>query len=145
VGLHLEPGPADSGIEFRLDVDPRLLPLYIYKTTAGFIDAMTQYVRHALGQGLHGWQGTDCIVTMDECGYYIGDGLGKLVLPTSRTTAADFRKLTPLVAMEALTRAGTVVCEPMASVRVELPAARTGAVLSVLARLGADVQMPLAQ
>jgi ribosomal protection tetracycline resistance protein len=143
VGLRVEPGPASSGIEFRLDVDPRLLPLYIYKTAASFIDAMTQYIRHALRQGLHGWQVTDCIVTMNECGYYVGDGPSKRVLPTPRTTAADYRKLTPLVLKKALRQAGTVVCEPMASVRVELPAARTGAVLSCLARLGADVETPL--
>ncbi len=143
VGLRVEPGPADSGIEFRLDVDPRLLPLYIYKTAASFTDAMTQYIGHALEQGPHGWQVTDCIVTMNECGYYVGDGMGKRVLPTPRTTAADFRKLTPLVLMKALRQAGTVVCEPMASVRVELPAARTGAVLSALARLGAGVETPL--
>ncbi len=143
VGLRVEPGPADSGIEFRLDVDPRLLPLYIYKTAASFIDAMTQYIGHALQQGPHGWQVTDCVVTMNECGYYIGDGPSKRVLPTPRTTAADYRKLTPLVLRKALRQAGTVVCEPMASVRVELPAARTGAVLSCLARLGADVETPL--
>jgi ribosomal protection tetracycline resistance protein len=145
VGLRVEPGPADSGIEFRLDVDPRLLPLYIYKTAASFIDAMTQYIGLALRQGVHGWQVTDCIVTMNECGYYVGDGPGKRVLPTPRTTAADFRKLTPLVLTQALSQAGTVVCEPMASVRVEVPAARTGAVLSCLARLGADVETPLPQ
>jgi ribosomal protection tetracycline resistance protein len=143
VGLRVEPGPADSGLEFRLDVDPRLLPLYIYKTAASFTDAMTRYITHALEQGLHGWRVSDCIVTMNQCGYYVGDGPAKRVLPTSRTTAADFRKLTPLVLMKALSRAGTVVCEPMASVRVELPAARTGAVLSCLARLGADGQTPL--
>jgi ribosomal protection tetracycline resistance protein len=143
VGLHVEPGPPGSGIEFRLDVDPRVLPLYIYKTAASFIDAVTQYIEHALEQGLHGWQVTDCIVTMNECGYYIGDGPSKRVLPTPRTTAADYRKLTPLVLRRALKQAGTVVCEPMASVRVELPAARTGAVLSRLARLGADVETPL--
>jgi ribosomal protection tetracycline resistance protein len=145
VGLRVEPGPADSGIEFRLDVDPRLIPLYIYKTAPSFIDAMTQYLGNALEQGLHGWRVTDCIVTMNECGYYVGDGPSKRVLPTPRTTAADFRKLTPLVVKQALRQAGTVVCEPMASVRVELPAARTGAVLSGLARLGADVQAPLPQ
>jgi ribosomal protection tetracycline resistance protein len=143
VGLRVEPGPAGSGLEFRLDVDPRLLPLYIYKTAARFIDAMTGYLVSALRQGLHGWQVTDCIVTMNECGYYVGDGPAKRVLPTPATTAADFRKLTPLVLRQALGRAGTVVCEPMASVRVELPAARTGAVLSCLARLGADLEAPL--
>src|SRR5262249_24033732 len=143
VGLRVEPGPADSGLEFRLDVDPRLVPLYIYKTAASFIDAVTGYIRRALEHGLHGWPVTDCIGTMNECGYSVGDGLGKHVLPTPRTTAADFRKLTPLVLMKAIRQAGTVVCEPMASVRVELPAARTGAVLSRLARFGADVQAPL--
>ena len=143
VGLRVEPGRPGSGIEFRLDVDPRLLPLYIYKTAASFTEAMTQYVGHALGQGLHGWRVTDCIVTMNGCGYYVGDGPAKRVLPTPRTTAADFRKLTPLVLMEALRKAGTVVCEPMASVRLEFPVARTGAVLSSLAKLGAGVETPL--
>jgi ribosomal protection tetracycline resistance protein len=143
VGLRVEPGPAGSGVRFRLDFDPRLIPLYIYKTTGHFTDAMTQYVRRALEKGLYGWQVTDCLVTMNECNYYIGDGPAKRVLPTPRTTAADFRKLTPLVLMEALRRAGTVVCQPMARVRLELPAARMGDVLSALARLGAATEMPL--
>jgi ribosomal protection tetracycline resistance protein len=81
---------------------------------------------------------------MNECDYYIGDGPTKRVLPTPRTTAADFRKLTPLVLAEALRRAGTVVCQPMARLRVELPAARTGDVLSALTRLGAAAEVPIA-
>ncbi len=141
VGLHIEPGPA-SGVRFRLDFDPRLIPLYIYKTAGRFADAMTQYIRHALEKGHYGWQVTDCVVTMNECGYYIGDGPTKRMLPTPRTTAADFRKLTPLVLREALRQAGTVVCRPMARVRLELPAPRTGDVLSALARLGAATQTP---
>jgi ribosomal protection tetracycline resistance protein len=143
VGLRFEPGPVGTGVEFRLDCDPRLVPLYIYKTTGNFIDAMTRYVRHALEEGLYGWQVTDCVVTMSDCGYYIGDGPRKRVLPTERTTAADFRKLTPLVLRQALRQAGTVVCEPMARVRLELPAARMGAALSALTRLGAAAQTPL--
>jgi ribosomal protection tetracycline resistance protein len=39
--------------------------------------------------------------------------------------------------MEALRQAGTVVCQPMARVRFELPAARIGDVMSALARLSA--------
>src|SRR5499427_22481 len=143
VGLHIEPGPIDSGIRFQLDFDPRLVPLYIYKTAGHFTDAMTQYILHAFEKGLYGWQVTDCVITMNECNYYIGDGPTKRVLPTSRTTAADFRTLTPLVLMEALRQAGTVVCQPMARVRLELPAARMGDVLSALARLGAATEMPL--
>jgi len=143
VGLHIEPGPAGSGVRFRLDFDPRLIPLYIYKTAGRFADAMTQYVLRAFEEGLYGWQVSDCAVTMTECGYYIGDGPTKRVLPTPRTTAADFRKLTPLVLMEALRQAGTVVCQPMARVRLELPAPRMGDVLSALARLGAATETPL--
>jgi ribosomal protection tetracycline resistance protein len=142
VGLRVEPGPAGSGIRFQLDVDPRLIPLYIYKTAGHFTDAMTQYVRHACEKGHYGWQVTDCAVTMTDCNYYIGDGATKRVLPTPRTTAADFRKLTPLVLTEALQQAGTVVCQPMARVRLELPAPRTGDVLSALARLGAATETP---
>jgi ribosomal protection tetracycline resistance protein len=143
VGLHVEPGPIDSGVRFRLDFDPRLIPIYIYKTAGHFTDAMTQYIRNAFEKGLYGWQVTDCVVTMYECNYYIGDGATKRVLPTPRTTAADFRKLTPLVLMDALQRAGTVVCQPMARVRLELPAPRMGDVLSALGRLGAATEMPL--
>jgi ribosomal protection tetracycline resistance protein len=142
VGLRVEPGPVDSGLKFQLDFDPRLVPLYIYKTAGHFTDAMTRYIRQAFDKGLYGWQLTDCVVTMNECNYYIGDGPSKRVLPTPRTTAADFRKLTPIVLMQALRQAGTVVCQPMARVRLELPAARMGDVLSALARLGAATEMP---
>ena len=97
------------------DVDPRTVPLYIYKTLESFAERMGQYVRETLREGLFGWQVTDCVVTMTKCAYSVPDG------PPSRrgplSTAADFRKLTPLVLMQALERAGTVVCEPI--VRVE--------------------------
>ncbi len=142
VGLHVEPAPTGSGIIFRLDVHPRDVPLYIYKTTESFTEAMTQYVRDTLRQGLYGWQVTDCVVTMNQCGYYIGDGPRKQVLVTQRTTAADFRKLTPLVLMQAVKRAGVVVCEPVTRVILEIPVASMGGVLSTLAQLRASVDTP---
>ena len=142
VGLRVEPGPAGSGIRFRLEVDPRDVPIYIYKTAASFADAMTEYIRRTLQEGLYGWRVADCAVAMTECNYYIGDGPKKHILSTPRTTAADFRKLTPMVVMRALERAGTVVCEPMASVTLEIPAALMGGVLSVLGQLGASVGTP---
>jgi ribosomal protection tetracycline resistance protein len=143
VGLHVAPGPIGSGVRFQLDIDPRLVPRHIYKTADSFTDAVTQYILHACERGRYGWQVTDCVVTMNECNYYVGDGRAKRILPTPRTTAADFRKLTPLVLMEALQRAGTVVCQPMARVRLEVPAARMGDVLSALTALGAAAAMPL--
>ncbi len=145
VGLTIAPAAAGSGTAFRLDVDPRSLPLYIYKTAGSFADAMTGYVRSALRAGPHGWQVTDCLVTMTACGYYVGDGPAKQVLATPRTTAADFRKLTPLVLAQAIERAGTVVCEPMTRASLEVPAERLGAVLSALGRLGAVGAAPVAQ
>ncbi|HEU5418496.1 MAG TPA: translation factor GTPase family protein [Streptosporangiaceae bacterium] len=145
VGLAIEPAPAGSGVSFRLDVDPRDIPLYIYKSTSSFADAMTGYVRAALRTGHYGWQVTDCAVTMTECDYYVGDGAAKQVLATPKTTAADFRKLTPLVLAQALDRAGTMVCEPMTRARLEIPAGRLGAVLAALARLRAAVDAPRAQ
>jgi ribosomal protection tetracycline resistance protein len=144
VGLTVEPADAGSGVCFRLEIsDPRTIPLYIYKTASSFIDAMTSYVRQSLHTGRFGWEVTDCLVTMTECGYYVGDGPAKRILATPRTTAADFRKLTPRVLSQALERAGTLVCEPMARARLDIPADRLGGVLSALARLGAEVGAPV--
>jgi ribosomal protection tetracycline resistance protein len=143
IGLRVEPAPNGSGIDFRLQVDARTVPLYVYKTLDSFTEHMDQYVRRPLREGLFGWQVTDCIVTMTKCTYSVPDG------PPSRrgplSTAADFRKLTPLVLMQALERAGTVVCEPVLRVRLELPAETIGAVLAVLARIGAAAQTPSLQ
>jgi ribosomal protection tetracycline resistance protein len=140
VGLRVDPAPIGSGVQFRLDVDPRLVPLYIYKTAERFVEVMTQYICRTLREGLFGWQVTDCAVTMTACNYYVGDGPAKPSGSTPRTTAADFRKLTPIVLMGALEQAGTVVCEPIARVSLEIPTAATGAVVPVLARLGAAVE-----
>jgi ribosomal protection tetracycline resistance protein len=48
--------------------------------------------------------------------------------------------VTPLVVMQALDRAGTVVCEPIVRVTVELPSSTTSGLLAALARLGAGVE-----
>ena len=79
---------------------------------------------------------------MTECGYYASDGPTKPVGATPRTTAADFRKLTPLVLMRALERARTVVCEPMVHAAIEIPTETVGAVLAAVARLGGGVETP---
>ena len=131
LGLRIERSPIGSGIEFQLDVDVRLVPIYIYKGVDVFVDHMAQYVREALQEGLLGWQVTDCAVTMTDCGYR-----------APGTTAADFRKLTPLVLMQALELAGTVVCEPTVRVGLEIPADTIGAVMAALGRLGASAETP---
>jgi ribosomal protection tetracycline resistance protein len=142
IGLRVDPARTGSGVAFRLDVDPRSAPLYIYKTFEAFGDSMAEYVRAALRQGLAGWQVTDCVVTMDRCTYQSPDGPAATRGPLS--TAADFRKLTPIVVRQALEQAGTNICEPVLRVRLEVPAAATGAVLGALSRLGASGQTPSA-
>jgi len=140
IGLRIGPAPNGSGIDFRLQVDPRTTPLYLYKTVESFAEHMREYVRQTLREGLFGSQVTDCIVTMTKCSYSIPDG------PPSRrgppSTAADFRKLTPLVLMQALERAGTAVCEPIVRVSIETPSTTVGAVLASAARLGGVLEPP---
>ena len=48
IGLRVEPAPAGSGVEFRLDVDPRAVPLYLYKTADGFREPMGSTSRRTL-------------------------------------------------------------------------------------------------
>ena len=137
IGLRVEPARSGSGLAFRLAVESRTIPLYIYKTAEGFTEHMEQYVRDALGEGIFGWQVTDCTVTMTRCTYAIPDG------PPSRrgrSTATDFRKLTPVVLRQALDRAGTAVCEPVVRARLEIPAATIGAVVGALGRLGVPLE-----
>ena len=131
LGLRVEPARPGSGLAVRLDVGVRSVPMYVYKTVDNFAAMMTQYVTQALAEGLSGWRVTDCTVTVNQSGY---------VSPA--TTAAHYRKLTPLVLMAALGQAGTVVCEPMVVVSQEIPADAMGAVLAAAARLGGAAQPP---
>jgi ribosomal protection tetracycline resistance protein len=125
VGLRLDPAPAGSGVQFRLEIELGSLPL-------AFLRAVEATARETLRQGLHGWAVADCAVTLTQSGYFA---------PSS--TAGDFRSLTPLVLMTALQRAGTTVHEPVHHFRLEVPADTAGSVLPVLGRLGATAQAPV--
>jgi ribosomal protection tetracycline resistance protein len=137
LGLRVEPG---SGVSFRTDVDPRNAPLYVFKTFEAFAQHMEEYVRAALEEGLFGWQVVGCTVTLTQIGYSLADG------PPSRRgplpTPGDLKKLTPVVLLQALRRAGSEVCEPVVRVTVELPTETIGAVLAVLGRRGAPAATP---
>ncbi len=128
LALRIEPGHVGSGIAFRADVEPRLVPLYLFHTGETFLAQMEAYVREALTEGLAGWQVTDCRVSMTDCGY-----------ASPETSAADFRRLTQLVLATALDRAGTWVCEPLADLTLEMPSVTAPGVLGALGRLGGRV------
>ncbi|MGB6456387.1 MAG: translation factor GTPase family protein [Streptosporangiaceae bacterium] len=132
LGLRVQPGPAGSGVQFTLEIELGALPL-------AFIRAVEETVRATLGEGLRGWRVIDCAVTLTHSGFTPPPPTGWSVFSTS---ASDFRNLTPLVLMTALRRAATVVCEPVSSVRLEIPEPCLRAVLTALARLGAAEQAP---
>jgi ribosomal protection tetracycline resistance protein len=136
VGLRIDPAAPGSGIEFRLEVELGSMPY-------AFFRAVEDTLRETLKQGLHGWEVTDCIVTMTHSGYlarhsHSHEGFAKEM----SSTGADFRGLTPLVVMAALKRAGTVVLEPIHRFRLDLPADSLGPVLPTLARLRAVPEVP---
>ncbi|MFL5924459.1 MAG: GTP-binding protein [Gaiellaceae bacterium] len=138
VGLRIEPAPPGSGVRYRREVA-------VHGTMPpAFFRAIEDTVRETLREGLHGWQVTDCAVTLTHTGYlprqsHAHQGFSKAM----SSAGEDFRKLTPLVLMEALERAGTVVCEPIHRFRIDLPDDTLPAVYAGLARLEAICEMPV--
>ncbi|MGW3816750.1 GTP-binding protein [Streptomyces sp. NPDC005046] len=127
VGLRIDPAPIGSGVDYRLEVELGSMPYAFFK-------AVEDTVMETLGQGMHGWQVTDCTVTMTHSGYsprqsHAHQGFDK----SMSSTGADFRGLTPLVVIDALREAGSQVYEPMHRFRLEAPADTLAAVLPVLA------------
>jgi ribosomal protection tetracycline resistance protein len=136
IGLRIEPAAVDSGVDFRLEVELGSMPI-------AFFRAVEEAVRETLQQGIHGWEVIDCAVTMTHSGYlprqsHAHQGFSK----SMSSTAGDFRNLTPLVVMDALQQAGTVVHEPIDRFQLEIPAETLGPVLPALARLQAAPETP---
>ncbi|MFD3918366.1 GTP-binding protein [Streptomyces sp. NPDC058595] len=131
VGLRVEPAPPGSGVGFRLEVELGSMPY-------AFMKAIEDTVRATLREGLYGWAVPDCAVVLTRTGYAPRQSHAHGTFDKSMSsTGGDFRLLTPLVLMEALKRAGTVVCEPMNHFRLDVPAGTFGTVLPALARLRA--------
>jgi ribosomal protection tetracycline resistance protein len=145
LGLRVEPSAPGSGIKVisAPGLDPRDAPLYTFKTFDAFMEHMDEYVRLALTEGLHGWQVTDCVVTVTTIAYSLADG------PPSRRgpmpTTRDMKRLTPIVLMQALVQAGTAVCEPVFRIAAEVPTEAIGSMLAALGRLGAGATTPSAR
>ena len=137
VGLRIDPAPVDSGVHFRLEVELGSMPY-------AFMRTVEDTVRETLLQGIHGWQVTDCTVTMTRSGYWARQSSSHGTFDASiSSTAGDFRCLTPLVLMDALRQAGTMVLEPVHHFRLEVPADLFGPMLPVLTKLGAVPQAPV--
>ena len=121
VGFRVSPAPVGTGIDYRLEVELGGLP-------RAFHTAIEETTNAALQQGLYGWEVIDCRVDVIRTGY---SSVG--------TAAADFRRLVPLVLMQAVKEAGTQVHEPVNSFELDLPPDAISPVLARLAEAGATV------
>jgi len=116
---------------FRLEVELGSMPFAFFK-------AVEETVTRTLQQGIHGWQVIDCVVTMTHSGYWPRQSHAHAHFDKSMSsTAGDFRNLTRLILMSALSRAGTTVHEPVHRFHLEIPADAYGPMLPVLTRLRA--------
>ena len=136
IGLRVDPAPSGTGVEFGLEIELGALPF-------SFLKAVKETVYETLCQGVYGWQVTDITVTMTHSGYWPRQSHAHAHFDKSMSsTAGDFRNLTPLVLMTALSEAGTQVYEPIHRFLLEIPADTLGTVLPLLAKL---LAVPLEQ
>jgi ribosomal protection tetracycline resistance protein len=124
VGLRVDPAPPGAGVAFKLEVDVGSLP-------AAFFKAVEDGVRETLHQGLCGWDVPDASVAMTHVIRY---------RHFATSTPSDHRHLTPLALMQALKRAGTVVCEPVERFTLTTPERCLGALLPELAKLEVEMR-----
>jgi len=120
VGLRVEPGPRDSGAVFTYETELGALP-------RAFHQAVEETVHASMSSGLSGAPVTDYRVTLIRSGY-----------SSVLSTAADFRRLTPVVLRRALEQARTRLYEPCHAFEAELPPDSLTPVTARLAALGAE-------
>lgn len=136
IGLRVDPAPIGSGVAFRYDIE-------LGSLVPAFMTAIADTVPEALRQGLHGWQVTDCTVTLTYSKYAPRQSHAHQKFNKAMSSIGnDFRLLTPMVLLAAVQRAGTVVCEPVHRYSLETPTEVLDAVIPALARLAAP---PLSQ
>jgi len=114
-GLGFRVSPHDEGICYHLDVELGGLP-------RAFHTAIEETVRQTLREGLYGWEIPNIRVDLTHTAYF-----------SPVTTAADFRRLTPPLLLEAIAAAGTTVLEPINHFDLEIPADSLSRVLALLA------------
>ena len=103
IGLSVTPLPLGSGVKYESRVSLGYL-------NQSFQNAVMDGIRYGLGQGLCGWNVTDCKICFEYGLYYS---------PVS--TPADFRSLAPIVLEQALKKSGTQLLEPYLSFTLYAP------------------------
>lgn len=127
VGLRVAPGRTGSGVRYELAVERGSLP-------RAFHTAIEQTVYRAAGCGPHGWEVTDCVVTLTHSGFQ-----------PPLSTAGGFREVTARLLSLALARARTRVYEPVDRFDLEVPEHAAGAAVIALAKLEAVCEPPVVE
>jgi ribosomal protection tetracycline resistance protein len=129
LGFRVEPAAPGSGLECALEVERGSMP-------PAFFAATWEGVRIALAQGRSGWAIPDARVVLTHTGYYPRQSaMHQKFSKSASSVGADFRNLAPVLIHDALRQAGTVVCEPVETFRLEIPASALPAVTVTIARL----------
>lgn len=119
VGFRVEPG---LGVDYQVESEVGALP-------RAFHTAIEETVHLTLQQGLYGWEIPDIQVAVTHTGY-----------SAPVTVAADFRRLVPLVLLQAIAAAGTTVHEPVNHFDLDVPPDSLSRVLALLAESRASVE-----
>jgi ribosomal protection tetracycline resistance protein len=129
LGFRVEPAPAGSGLACDLEVERGSMP-------PAFFAATWEGVRAALAQGRSGWAIPDARVVLTHTGYCPRQSaMHQRFNKNVSSVGADFRNLAPVLIHQALSQAGTVVCEPVETFRLEIPASALPAITVTMARL----------
>jgi ribosomal protection tetracycline resistance protein len=129
LGFRVEPAPAGSGLACDLEVERGSMP-------PAFFAATWEGVRAALAQGRSWWAIPDARVVLTQTGYCPRQSaMHQKFNKSVSSVGADFRNLAPVLIHQALSQAGTVVCEPVETFRLEIPASALPAVTVTMARL----------
>jgi len=129
LGFRVEPAAVGAGLSCDLEVELGSMP-------PAFFAATWEGVRTALAQGLSGWEIPDARVVLTHTGYWPRQSaMHQKFNKNVSSVGADFRHLAPVLVHDALRQARTVVCEPVETFRLEIPADALPVVTVTLARL----------
>jgi ribosomal protection tetracycline resistance protein len=129
LGFRVEPAAVGAGLSCDLEVERGSMP-------PAFFAAAWEGVRTGLAQGRSGWEIPDARVVLTHTGYWPRQSaMHQKFNKNVSSVAADFRNLAPVLVHDALRQARTVVCEPVETFRLEIPAGALAMVTVTLARL----------
>ena len=125
--FRMEPGERGSGVQFASEVPVRELALH-------YQHQVEQALPLALNQGRQGWQVTDVKITLIEGNSH-----------QWHTHPLDFIVATPMGIQDGLRRGGSLLLEPILSIRFLLPQDCVGRVMSDVAQMRGEVTSTVTQ